>query len=433
MRLASWAFSSDLQVESMIFMREKRVVITGLGIISPSGIGLKDFWNNLVNGKSTAGPIDTFDVSKFDARIACMVRGFDPSKYISLKDIKRMDPFVRFAVAGAKMALEDAALEIEKVDANRVGVLVGSGIGGITTVEEQHKIMLEKGPSRMSPFLIPMLIVNMAPGQISIQTGAKGPNSCIATACATSAHAVGEAARLILHGDADVMIAGGAEAAITNLGLGGFCAMKALSTRNDAPEKASRPFDRERDGFVMGEGTGIMILEELEHAKKRGARIYAELLGYGLTGDAYHMTAPAPEGDGATRCMKMALKDAGLNPEQVGYINAHGTSTFLNDKLETQAIKRVFGSYAKKVPISSTKSMMGHLLGAAGSVELIICSLVIQHGIIPPTINYEYPDPECDLDYVPNVAREAKVEVALSNSLGFGGHNATLIVSAFKD
>lgn len=411
---------------------ERRVVVTGLGVICPSGIGIKELWDNLIVGKSAGGLIDTFDVSEFDSKIACLVRGFDPAKYISPKDIKRMDPFVRFAVAAAKIAMEDAQLDMKKVDADRVGVLVGSGIGGITTVEEQHKIMLEKGPSRMSPFLIPMLIVNMAPGQISIQTGAKGPNSCIATACATSAHAVGEAARLILHGDADVMIAGGAEAAITNLGLGGFCAMKALSTRNDAPQKASRPFDRERDGFVMGEGAGILILEELSHAKKRGAKIYAELLGYGLTGDAYHMTAPAPDGDGAMRCMKMALRDAGLNPDQVDYINAHGTSTALNDKLETQAIKKVFGSHAKKVPISSTKSMMGHLLGAAGSVELIICSLVIQNGIIPPTINYEYPDPECDLDYVPNTAREAKVEVALSNSLGFGGHNATLVVAAFK-
>jgi 3-oxoacyl-[acyl-carrier-protein] synthase II len=285
----------------------------------------------------------------------------------------------------------------------------------------------------MSPFLIPMLIVNMAPGQISIQTGAKGPNSCVATACATSAHAVGEAARLIRHGDADAMIAGGAEAAITNLGLGGFCAMKALSTRNDAPEKASRPFDRERDGFVMGEGAGILILEELEHAKKRGASIYCELVGYGLTGDAYHMTAPAPDGEGATRCMKMALKNAQLDPSRVSYINAHGTSTSLNDKLETHAIKQVFGSHAKKIPISSTKSMMGHLLGAAGSVELIICALAIKNGMIPPTINYEYPDPECDLDYVPNTAREVKVDVALSNSLGFGGHNATLIAKRFTD
>lgn len=414
-------------------MRDRRVVVTGLGVLTPSGNNLVEFWDNLIQGKSTANLIDTFDVSKFDTKIACMVKDFDFSKYIGPKDLKRMDPFVKFGVAAAMMALKDANFDMEQVDADRVGVLVGSGIGGITTVEEQHLIMLEKGPSRMSPFLIPMLIVNMAPGQISIQTGAKGPNSCIATACATSAHAIGEAARLIRYGDADAMIAGGTEAAITNLGLGGFCAMKALSTRNDDPQKASRPFDRERDGFVMGEGAGIVILEELEHAKKRGASIYCELIGYGLTGDAYHMTAPAPDGEGATRCMKMALKDAKLEPSGISYINAHGTSTALNDKLETQAIKQVFGPYAKKVPISSTKSMMGHLLGAAGSVELIICALTIKNGIIPPTINYEYPDPECDLDYVPNKAREVKVDVALSNSLGFGGHNATLVVRRFTD
>lgn len=410
---------------------DRRVVVTGMGVVSPVGNNLEDFWDNLIHGRSGACPITNFDVSKFETRIACKVKDLDPSQFIGPKDLKRMDPFVRFAVVAAKKALEDAHFDMSKVDADRVGVLVGSGIGGITTVEEQHLVMLEKGPSRMSPFLIPMLIVNMAPGQISIQTGAKGPNSCIATACATSAHAVGEAARLILHGDADAMIAGGAEAAITNLGLGGFCAMHALSTRNDAPEKASRPFDRERDGFVMGEGAGIVVLEELEHAKKRGARIYCEVAGYGLTGDAYHMTAPAPDGEGARRCMKMALDDAGMNPSDVGYINAHGTSTLLNDKLETQAIKRVFGDRAKKVPISSTKSMMGHLLGAAGSIELIVCALVIQNGIIPPTINYEFPDPECDLDYVPNKAREVKVDVTLSNSLGFGGHNATLVAKRF--
>jgi 3-oxoacyl-[acyl-carrier-protein] synthase II len=415
-----------------MIMLDRRVVITGLGVVTPSGNNLTEFWDNIVHGKSTASLIDRFDTTDFDSKIACMVKNFDPAKYIGLKEIKRMDPFVRYAVAAAKMALEDAHIEMDKVNAERVGVLVGSGIGGITTVEEQHMIMLEKGPQRMSPFLIPMLIVNMAPGQISIQTGAKGPNSCIATACATSAHAVGEAARLIMHGDADVMIAGGAEAAITKLGVGGFCALKALSTRNDAPEKASRPFDKERDGFVMGEGAGVLILEELEHAKKRGARIYAEMAGYGLTGDAYHMTAPAPEGEGATRCMNLALNDAGVRPDQVDYINAHGTSTSLNDKLETYAIKQVFGASAYKVPISSTKSMMGHLLGAAGSVELIICILAMQNGIIPPTINYEFPDPDCDLDYVPNKAREVKVEMALSNSLGFGGHNATLLVKKFK-
>ncbi len=413
--------------------KNRRVVVTGMGVVSPVGNTLKEFWDNLVHGRSGAVPITDFDVSKFETRIACKVKNFDGSKWIGPKDLKRMDPFVRFAVVAAKMALEDAKLDVPNSNPERIGVLVGSGIGGITTVEEQHLIMLEKGPSRMSPFLIPMLIVNMAPGQISIQTGARGPNSCIATACATSAHAVGEAARLILHGDADAMIAGGAEAAITNLGLGGFCAMHALSTRNDAPQKASRPFDRDRDGFVMGEGAGILVLEELEHAKKRGAKIYCEVVGYGLTGDAYHMTAPAPDGEGASRCMKMALDDAGLNPEDVDYINAHGTSTALNDKLETMAIKRVFKDYAKKVPISSTKSMMGHLLGAAGSMELIVCALAMQEGFVPPTINYETPDPDCDLDYVPNQARQLKVDVALSNSLGFGGHNATLVAKRFVD
>lgn len=412
-------------------MHGRRVVVTGCGVVTPSGSNLKDFWQNLIKGKATARIIDRFDVSQFDSKIACMIENFDPALYISFKEARRMDPFVRLAVVAAKMAMEDASFDMEQVNSERVGVLVGSGIGGISTIEEQYAVLTEKGPSRLSPFLIPMLIVNMAPGQISIQTGAKGPNSCIATACATSAHAVGEAARLILHGDADVMIAGGSEAAITRVGLGGFCAMKALSTRNDEPGKASRPFDRERDGFVMAEGAGIVILEELEHARKRGARIYCELVGYGLTGDAYHMTAPAPDGEGATRCMKLALKDAGLAPDQVNYINAHGTSTALNDKLETQAIKQVFGSNAKKIPVSSTKSMMGHMLGAAGAVELIICGLVINNGVIPPTINYEYPDPECDLDYVPNVARETKVDVAMSNSLGFGGHNATLIVKRF--
>ncbi len=417
----------------IMIMKNRRVVITGMGVVSPVGNTLKEFWDNLVNGRSGAVPITDFDVSKFETRIACKVKNFDGSKWIGPKDLKRMDPFVRFAVVAAKMALEDAKLDVPNSNPERIGVLVGSGIGGITTVEEQHLIMLEKGPSRMSPFLIPMLIVNMAPGQISIQTGARGPNSCIATACATSAHAVGEAARLILHGDADAMIAGGAEAAITNLGLGGFCAMHALSTRNDEPQRASRPFDRDRDGFVMGEGAGILVLEELEHAKKRGAKIYCEVVGYGLTGDAYHMTAPAPDGEGASRCMKMALDDAGLNPEDVDYINAHGTSTALNDKLETMAIKRVFKDYAKKVPISSTKSMMGHLLGAAGSMELIVCALAMQEGFVPPTINYETPDPDCDLDYVPNQARQLKVDVALSNSLGFGGHNATLVAKRFVD
>jgi len=374
-----------------------------------------------------------FDPDGFTSKLSAEVKGFDPSPYINPKSQRRMDTFVQYAVAGAKMAVEDATLDMDAEDRNQVGVVMGSGIGGLYVIEEQHKIYLEKGPSRISPFLIPMLILDMAAGQVSIELGAKGPNVAVATACASASHAVGDAFRMLREGRAQVMISGGTESCITPLGFGGFCACKALSTRNDEPEKASRPFDATRDGFVMGEGAGIIILETLEHARARGAEIYCEVVGYGMTGDAYHMTAPDPEGDGAVRAMAMALNDADMKPEEVTYINAHGTSTAFNDKIETLAIKKVLGEHAEKVAISSTKSMTGHLLGAAGGVELAACALAIQNGIIPPTINYETPDPECDLDYVPNQARKTEVDVALSNSLGFGGHNATLIVRKLKD
>jgi len=407
---------------------KRRVVVTGLGIVSPIGCSKDIFWDNLIKGKSGIGPLTHFDASRYDSRIAGEVREFVPHPSISIKELRRMEKFVQFGVTAAKTAIEDSSLDVSKEDPYRIGVLVGSGIGSLRIIEEQHKVILEKGPSRVTPFLIPMLIVNMASGHISIMTGVKGPNLCTTTACASGSHAIGEAMRIIQYGDADVMIAGGTESCITTLGIGGFCALKALSTRNDEPQKASRPFDKDRDGFVMSEGCGIAILEELEHAKKRNAKIYGEIVGYGMTGDAYHMTAPNPDGEGAARCMVNALKDGNLKPEDISYINAHGTSTPLNDKIETLAIKKTFGNSAKKVPISSTKSMLGHQLGAAGAVEFIICCLSIERGIIPPTINYETPDPDCDLDYVPNKARKAKVNVCLSNSLGFGGHNATLCV-----
>lgn len=412
-------------------MNDTRVVITGMGVISPIGSTLKDFWDGNCKGKNGVGPITRFDATGFDSRMAAEVKDFDPLKYISPKEVKRNARFCQMAIAAAKEALQDSGLELNKEDPYRIGVFVGSGIGGLDVIEEQHNVLLQKGPGRMSVFTIPMLIINMAPGQISIAFGLKGPNISVATACATASHAIGEAYYTIKTGEADVMVAGGTEACIVPTGIGAFCACKALSTRNDAPEKASRPFDKERDGFVMGEGAGILILETLEHAKKRGANILAELIGYGANGDAWHMTAPSPDGEGAARCMKLALNSAGINPGDIDYINAHGTSTQLNDKFETMAIKNVFGDKAYKLPISSTKSMTGHLLGAAGAVELIASILAIKDNIIPPTINYEFPDPECDLDYVPNKAREAKVDVVLSNSLGFGGHNATLIVRRF--
>ncbi|MEW6534025.1 MAG: beta-ketoacyl-ACP synthase II [Candidatus Auribacterota bacterium] len=406
----------------------RRVVVTGLGVVSPVGNTIDEYWDSLCNGKSGVDYITHFDASEFTTRFAAEVKNFDPEKYISKKDVKRMDEFVQFAVCASYMAVEDAGLDFSTMDPYAAGVLIGSGIGGMNVIETQHKILLERGPARVSPFLIPMLITNMASGQVSINFGIRGPNLCIATACASGSHAIGEAYRHIALGEADVMITGGTESATTPLGLAGFCSIKALSQRNDEPQRASRPFDRDRDGFVMGEGAGIVILEEYESAKKRNAKIYCELLGYGCTGDAYHMTAPSPGGEGAARCIQMALLNSSLNPEQIDYINAHGTSTPLNDKFETQSIKSAFGDHAYKLAVSSTKSMTGHLLGAAGGIELVACAKVIETGVIPPTINYENPDPECDLDYVPNTAREADVKYVISNSLGFGGHNATLVV-----
>ncbi|MBM3251428.1 MAG: beta-ketoacyl-ACP synthase II [Candidatus Omnitrophica bacterium] len=411
---------------------KKRIVVTGLGIISPVGNNVNDFWQALLEGKSGVGPTTQFDVSDFDSRIAGEVKGFDPLAHFNSKETRRMDKFVQYAVVAAREAAKDAGLDFEKLDRNRLGVLVGSGIGSLHTVEKEYENFLKYGPKKFSPFMIPLLIVNEAAGHISMDLKAKGPNSCVATACASGSHAIGDAFRILQHGDADIMFCGGTESCITPLGLGGFCALKALSTRNDQPQKASRPFDRERDGFVMAEGAGIVVLEELEHAKKRKARIYAECVGYGLSADAYHITAPDPDGDGASRAMNMALSDAGVNPEEVGYINAHGTSTQLNDKVETMAIKKSFGAHAKKLAVSSIKSMTGHLLGAAGGVEFVTCVLAIRDNVLPPTINYEHPDPECDLDYVPNKARKTKVDVVMSNSLGFGGHNATLLVRKFK-
>jgi 3-oxoacyl-[acyl-carrier-protein] synthase II len=409
-------------------MSERRVVITGMGVVTPLGSELDLFWKNLVAGKSGIAPVTRFDPTNFDSKIGGEVKDFDPEGFMPAKETRRTDRFTQFAIVAAKKAVTDSHLELDKEDLNRIGVLVGSGIGGMETIEEQSGILFKKGPQRVSPFMIPMLIVNMAAGYVSMILGVKGPNLAVVSACATATHALGEAARAIIHNDADVMIAGGSEAAITQLGYAGFCAMKAMSTRNHEPEKASRPFDAQRDGFVMGEGAGVCILESLDHAKKRHARIYCEIAGYGITGDAYHMSAPAPEGEGAARSMAMALRHAKLNPEQIDYINAHGTSTPLGDKCETQAIKKIFGAHAKKLVVGSTKSMTGHLLGAAGSVETAICALAIQNNIVPPTINYEYPDPDCDLDYVPNKAREMKVFACVNNSLGFGGHNATLIV-----
>lgn len=417
-------------------LNKRRVVLTGLGAVSPIGCTIEELWKSLLEGKSGVKRLTCFDPTHFTSKIAAEVKNFDPSPYLSPKDIKRMDRFVQFAVCSAKMAMADSGIHLDKEDRNKIGVLIGSGIGGLHTVESEHRQFIalgpEKGPDRISPFLIPMLIVNMASGQVSITMGLKGPNSAVATACATGNHAIGDALRIIQRGDADVMVCGGSEAAITHMGFGGFCALKALSCgHNDQPERASRPFDKNRDGFIIGEGSGIVILEEAERAMKRNAKIYCELVGYGMSADAYHMTAPDPEGDGGVRCMVAAIKDAGLKPKDINYINAHGTSTLYNDKIETCAIKKVFGDYAKKVAISSTKSVMGHLLGAAGGVEMIISALTIKEGIIPPTINYETPDPDCNLDYVPNKPRSAKVNVVMSNALGFGGHNAALVVKKF--
>ena len=412
---------------------KKRVVITGLGIISPVGNDVSSFWQSLRDGKSGVGMNTSFDATAFDSRIAAEVKNFIPTDYgISLKDIKRTAKFVQFAVAAAKQAMESSGLDLDKEDRTRLGVVIGSGIGSLHTIEEEHKILLNKGPSRLSPFLIPMLIVNEASGLVAIIHGLKGPNTCVATACASGSHAIGEAYRTILYGDADVMLTGGTESCIVPTAVGGFCALKALSTRNDNPQKASRPFDRDRDGFIMAEGSGLVVLETLEHAQKRNASIIAEIVGYGLSCDAYHITAPDPDGSGAAQAMTMALKDAQMNPAEVSYINAHGTSTKLNDKIETLSMKKAFGEHSKKVMVSSTKSVTGHLLGAAGGVEFIACCLAIRDGVVPPTINYENPDPDCDLDYVPNIARKTNVSVCMSNSLGFGGHNASLIVKKFK-
>ncbi len=407
----------------------KRVAITGTGVATPIGIGRKAFWQGLMAGTSGVGQISHFDPSGFATTIGAELKDFSGEDYLEKKEARRTDLFIQYAVAAARMAVNDARLDVSHKDRNdRIGVLVGSGIGGIQTIEKQFEVLKEKGPRRVSPFLVPMLIANMASGYISIVLGLKGPNTTVVTACATGTHAIGDAGRIIQRGDADVMLAGGTEAPFTPIAVAGFCAAKALSTRNHEPEKASRPFDGQRDGFIMGEGSGIVVLEDWEHARRRGARIYGELAGYGLTGDAYHVTAPDPEGGGAVRCMRMALQDGGVKPEEVGYINAHGTSTQYNDKIETAAIKEVFGRHAYKVPISSTKSMTGHLLGAAGGVELVAALLCMKEGMVHPTINYENPDPECDLDYVPNRPRPHAFNYALSNSFGFGGTNACLLV-----
>jgi 3-oxoacyl-[acyl-carrier-protein] synthase II len=411
---------------------KKRVVVTGMGALTPIGNNVKTYWDGLINGRSGVQLIEKFDTTEYPTKIAAEVKGFEPTDFIDRKEVKRMDRFAQFAVAAAKMAVEDAKLIIDNNNSHRIGVYIGSGIGGLETWEAQYKVLLEKGPKRVSPFLIPMMIANMASGVVSIQVGARGPNSAAISACATGTHSIGDAFKIIQRGEADVMITGGTEASITPLGFAGFCAARAMSTRNDEPTKASRPFDKERDGFVMGEGAGVIVLETLEHALERGATIYAEMVGYGLSGDAYHLTAPSPEGEGATRAMSMAINDANLNPEDISYINAHGTSTEFNDKFETLAIKNLFKEYAYKVPISSTKSMTGHLLGASGGIEAIACVKAIVDDIIPPTINYEYPDPACDLDYVPNTARKHVVEAAISNSLGFGGHNASICFKKYR-
>jgi len=410
---------------------KRRVVITGVGLVTPCGIGIDNVWQDIINGKSGISRITRFDTTNFETKIAGEVKNFNPEDYIPPKDIRRMDLFIQYCLAATKIAINDAGLDMKKEDSERVGVVVGTGLGGLPTLEKYHSILLERGPGRISPFFIPMLIANLAPGHIAMQHGIKGPNLCIVTACATGAHSIGDAFRIIQYGDADVMVAGGTEANLTPLTVGGFNAMKALSRRNDEPEKASRPFDKDRDGFVVAEGSGIIIMEELEHARARGAKIYAEIVGYGYNSDAYHITAPCPDGDGFIRCMRMALRDAHISSDDVDYINAHGTSTDLNDQIETLAIKKVFGDKAYKIPVSSTKSMTGHLLGAAGAVEAIFTVLSIRNQICPPTINYTTPDPDCDLDYVPNKAREHEINVALSNSFGFGGTNCTLVFKRY--
>ncbi len=411
-------------------MNKRRVVVTGIGMISPLGIGNDVNWQGLLEGRSGIGRITKFDPSAYACQIAGEVRGFEPEKWIEKKEVKKSDTFIHYAVAAAQMAVDDSGMDMAKEDGDRVGVVIGSGIGGLPLIEEMHQKLMERGPSRISPFFIPGLIVNLASGQISIRFGARGPNSAPATACASGAHAIGDACRIIQRDEADVMFGGGSEAVVTPLAVGGFAAMRAMSTRNDDPEHASRPWDADRDGFVMGEGSGIVMLEERERAIARGARIYCEVTGYGMSSDAYHITSPAEDGSGMMRVMQRALKDAGLQPNDIEYINAHGTSTPVGDRTETVAIKRVFGDHAYKLAISSTKSMTGHLLGAAGGLESAITAMAVKYGVIPPTINYEKPDPECDLDYVPNKARQQKLTHTMSNSFGFGGTNATLIFSA---
>ncbi len=412
----------------------RRVVITGLGAITPLGHNVKELWEGLINGKSGIDIIKRFDPVAYNlpVHIAGEVKDFDPTKYLDPKDAKRMSDFVKFSMVAAKEAVADSGLELDKINHEKAGVIIGTGIGGLRDIENQQQVLLEKGARRVSPFFIPSGIANMASGYVSIEFGFKGPNTCVVTACATGTHTIGDAFKIIQRGDADIMIAGGAESAITPLGIAGFANMKALSTRNDEPQKASRPFDAERDGFVMGEGAATVVLEELEHALARGANIYAEVVGYGMTGDAYHITAPCADADGAIRVITMAMNDARVNPDEVDYINAHGTSTPLNDKVETLAIKEIFGERAYQLKISSIKSMIGHLLGAAGAVEAVATALTIKNGIIPPTINYEHPDPDCDLDYVPNKAIEYPVKVAISNSFGFGGTNACLVFKEYE-
>ena len=411
---------------------KKRVVITGLGAVTPVGIGKDEFWQALLAGKSGVGKITRFDASQYTTQIAGEVKDFDPTLYIDKKEAKRMDRCTQFAVAASKMAFEDSGIDLENEDRARIGTMIGTGIGGMDTLHDQFQNLFDKGPGRVSPFFIPMMIGNMVAGQTSITFGLQGPCSCVVTACATGTNAIGDAFKVIQRGDADVMVAGGTEAAISPIAVAGFCSMKALSTNNDEPEKASRPFDKNRNGFVMGEGAGVVILESLEHALNRNATIYAEVIGYGSNADAYHITAPAPEGAQAAKCMAMALRDAGIEPNEVDYINAHGTSTSMNDKNETLAIKSLFGAHAYELAVSSTKSMTGHLLGASGGIECIATTLTLFNDIIPPTINYETPDEGMDLDYVPNIARKQVVNVALSNSFGFGGHNATILLKKFQ-
>ncbi|SPF54965.1 3-oxoacyl-(acyl-carrier-protein) synthase II [Candidatus Desulfosporosinus infrequens] len=412
-------------------MLKHRAVITGMGVVSPVGNHLDEFWNNVIEGKSGIGLLTRFDTTDLPTKVAGEVKNFEPTEWINKKESRHMDRFAQFAIAAAKMALQDSGLDLEKVDKERAGAVMGCGIGGVITFEEQKEVLMTKGSGRITPFFVPMLISNMAAGHLSIEFGLQGSSMTIATACASATNAIGEALRIIQRGEADVVLCGGTEAPITRLAFAGFCAAKTMSTEKENPEQACRPFDKRRSGFVMGEGAGVLVLESLEHAEARGAQVYAELAGYGSTSDAYHITTPIPGGDGAVRAMRLALKDAGVSFENVDYINAHGTSTGPNDATETAAIKTVFGSYASKLAVSSTKSMTGHLMGAAGAIEAIICALSIKRGVIPPTMNYGEPDPECDLDYVPNLARQQEVNVAMSNSLGFGGHNATIVLKKF--